>query len=119
MNRLTIEDLLIRRQYALACAERAVAEERAAYRELKELVRAINSSTLDISEYHSTASRLGSLLEEIDGGHETIFAHFRDQIDPRKSGKALHFRFECRDLEEQIADLEKWRAENRRLRRVK
>jgi hypothetical protein len=119
MNRLTLEDLQIRRQYALACAERAVIEERAAYRELKALVLTINSSTLDISEYHATASRLGRLLEEIDRGAETIFAHFRDQIDPRKSGKAVHFRFECRDLAEQIADLEKWRAENHGLRRVK
>ncbi len=119
MNRLTIEDLQIRRQQALACAGRAVVERQTTYRELKKLLRTVNAGPLDISEYHATASRLGRLLDALDPGDQTIFAHFRDQIDPHRNGKAVHFRFECRDLAEQIADLEAWRAERHRLRCVK
>jgi len=119
MEQLTIEDLQRRRQDALTVADRAVFEKRAAYLALKECVDDVNSRPLDVSEYHSTAKRLAALLEEIDRGTETIFAHFRDQIDPLRSGQVVTFRFECRDLAEQIADLEQWRAEHHRLRVVK
>ena len=119
MNKLTIEDLKIRRQHALARAGRAVVEGQTTYRELKKIVRTVNASPLDISEYHATASLLGRLLDALDRGGQTIFAHFRDQIDPYRNGNAVHFRFECRDLAEQIADLEAWRAERHRLRCVK
>ena len=119
MERLTVEELERRHQCALACAGRAVVKKRAAYLELKKLVRAINSKPLDVSEYHSTARRLGLLLAEIDQGAATIFAHFKNQIDPLERGTALHFRFECLDLAEQIDGLEKWQAARQHLRRVK
>ncbi len=119
MEQLTIEELQRRRQQALAGAERAVFGNRSAYRELKKRIHAVNANPIDVSEYYRTAIRLGYLLEEIDGGRGTIFAHYRDRIDPRRCGMPLYFRFECRDLADQITDLDTRLAEHRCLRVVK
>lgn len=120
MQRLTIEDLQRKRQKALMSAEKAILKQRSTYLALKKLVHAVNSGPLDVAEYYSTATRLGTLLSQMSAGSsETIFRYFADHIDPRKCGEAVNFRVECRDLDEQLKKLEEWRAKRHRLRRVK
>jgi hypothetical protein len=120
MQRLTIEDLQRKRQKALMGAEQAILKQRSTYLELKKLVHTVNSRLLDVAEYYNTATRLGTLLSRMSaGGSETIFRYFAEHIDPRKCGDAVNFRVECRDLDEQLKNLAKWRAKRHRLRRVK
>jgi hypothetical protein len=120
MQRFTIEDLHHRRQRALKGAAQAILAQRSTYLELKQLVNTINSNPLDVADYYATATRLGALLGRMSAGsRETIFHYFADHIDPRKCGEALNFRVECRDLDEQLKTLEKWRVQQHRLRRIK
>jgi hypothetical protein len=49
----------------------------------------------------------------------TIFHYFAENIHPGKSGDVRCFRLECRDLAEQIRDLDQWRAQQHRLKRIK
>ena len=121
MDIYTLEDLQKKREADLMGTERAVREHGDTYREIKELIREINSRPLDVGDYYKTASRLGAMLVAMSHGIGscTIFHYFAEHIDPGRAGDVRCFRLECRDLAEQIRYLEQWRAERHRLKRIK
>jgi len=120
MQMMTFEELQQKRDAHLVAAEGAVHRHGDIYREIKQLVREINRSVLDVAEYHLTARRLGKLLGQMaDGLGTTIFDYYAEHIDPCKAGDVRCFRMECEQLSEQISEFDHWRAARRRLRMVK
>ena len=116
----TIEDLKKRRLESLMLSEKALVEHIETYREIKTLVKEIVFKTVDIGDYFSTASRLTKLLETMTQvGTETIFNYFYQNIDPRQCGEVRYFRAVCLDLFEQLNELDKWRADKRKLTKIK
>jgi len=120
MHRFTLEELKRKRDADLSGSLRAIREHGDTYRELKRLIGEINSGPLDVADYHRTATRLGRMLVTLTNGTgSTIFHYFAEHIDPGKAGDVRCFRLECRDLAEQIKQLEQWRAARYRLKRIK
>lgn len=120
MHRYTLEELMRKRDVALSGSVRAIREHGGTYRELKRLVNQINSQPLDVGDYHRTATRLGAMLFSLTrGSGGTIFHYFAEHIDPAKAGDVRCFRLECRDLADQIRQLDQWRAERQQLKRIK
>jgi hypothetical protein len=120
MNQFTLEDLKQRRLATLSASEQAIRRQADTYQALKRLVHDINARTLDVAEYYRTASRLGGLLLQLAcGADQTIFHYFAEHIDPGRHGDVRCFRLECRDLEQQIKELEQWRAVCHQLKRIK
>ncbi len=120
MHPYTLDELKQKRERDLMGSVQAIGRHADLYRELKALVHQINNRPLDVGEYHKTATRLGAMLVSMTNGvGSTIFHYFAEHIDPDKAGDVRCFRFECRDLAEQMRQLEQWRAEKHRLRRVK
>jgi hypothetical protein len=120
MTQFTLEDLRQRRLATLMASEQAIRRQADTYQALKRLVHDINAHTVDVAEYYRTATRLGSLLLKLTcGAEQTIFHYFAEHIDPGRHGDVRCFRLECRDLEQQIKELEQWRAARRQLKRIK
>lgn len=120
MHPITLEDLKQRRLQTLMGSEQAVRRKADTYRILKRLVQDVNARPLDVGDYYQTASRLGSLLLQMAcAGDHTIFQYFAEHIDPGRHGDARFFRLECRDLERQLGELERWRTSRRQLKRIK
>lgn len=120
MELLTLDQLKRKREADLFGSVQAVGAHRDTYLEIKRLVGRINSAPVDVGEYHSTASRLGTMLMEMTHGIDnTIFHYFADNIDPDRSGDVRCFRLECRELADQIRQLDQWRTGRHRLRRIK
>jgi hypothetical protein len=120
MDHYTLEELKRKREENLLGSERAVLDRRDTYRELKNLLHDINTGPLDVADYYRSASRLGALLSELSAcSSHTIFHYFAEQIDPGKAADVRCFRLECLDLAEQIKDLDQWRAQRHRLKRIK
>jgi len=112
----TIEDLKKKRLESLMLSEKAVVANPEAYREIKTLVNTVVFKTVDVGNYFTTTSRLAKLLEKMTRvGSGTIFNYFFENIDPKQYGEARYFRAMCLDLLEQINELDKWRADKRRL----
>jgi hypothetical protein len=120
MHQYTLEELKRKREENLLGSERAIRHQCDAYRELKKLLHDINTGPLDVADYYRSASRLGALLSQLSAcSNHTIFHYFEEQIDPAKSADIRCFRLECLDLAEQIKDLDWWRAQRHRLKRIK
>ena len=120
MGRLTIEDLKDRRTDALSRSEKAALLYPEIYRSLKRMLREINASTVDVSQYYRSALGLARLLETLTrAGKGTIFEHYLRSIDPAQAGDVRYFRFECMDLADQLDCFERWSAERHHLRVVK
>ncbi|MBT8338472.1 MAG: hypothetical protein HKP58_08770 [Desulfatitalea sp.] len=120
MQPLTLEELQRRRLEDLRGAELAIRTRHETYQEIKRLVRQINDHDLDVSEYYTTARRLGSLLGTMtEGIHRTIFHYFAEHIDPHQSGDVRCFRMECRELAGHLRQLDQWRADMRRMVLIK
>jgi hypothetical protein len=120
MHPYTLDELKQKRESDLMGSAEAIGRQTDLYRELKALVHEINNSPLDVGDYHKTATRLGALLIKMTNGvGSTIFHYFAEHIDPDKAGDVRCFRFECLDLAEQMRQLEQWRAERHRLKRIK
>ena len=120
MDNLTIEDLKKKRAEGLRASEKAVIQKNITYRELKKIVRKINDETIDVAEYYLAARRLGEILQEMATGYpDTVFHYFADHIDPSKKGDVRCFRMECRELAQQLKELDDRRAKNRCLKIVK
>lgn len=119
-NRLSKDDLEQKWAETLMASERAVDCRYTAYCDLKRLVGRINTGSIDVSDYYSTAVHLGARLSDISSGYgNTVFHYFAEQIDPRKQGDVRCFRMECRQLSKQIEELDRRRAANRALRVIK
>lgn len=120
MQILTFEELQQRQAEGWMTSEKAVRKRYSTYREIKQLLRNINTRPLDVADYYTVAMRLGGLLHEMKAGFcNTIFHYFADQIDPGRNGDARCFRMECVQLAEQIKVLDHRRAEGHRLTIVK
>ena len=118
--KITIQELEGRYRDALLVSEASVRTRPDAYRELKRVLREINSRVLDVSEYYPMADRLAGLLRMmIRQGDRTIFDYFIQNIDPCRGGNVRHFRSSCLDLESQLNRFDQWRAERHHLKRIK
>ncbi|MDA8138847.1 MAG: hypothetical protein M0036_09355 [Desulfobacteraceae bacterium] len=120
MQILTFEELKQKQAEGMAASQKAAAQNHDLYRAIKQLVRQINAEPLDVADYYPVASRLGKLLNEIKSGfNDTIFHYFAEQIDPSQNGDVRCFRMECRQLAEQIEELDRFRVQRHRLTLVK
>jgi hypothetical protein len=120
MHRYTLEELKQKRKEDLIGSQQAILQQGDTYREMKQLLQDINNGPLDVADYYRTAALLGTLLLKLCAcGRHTIFHYFAEQIHPGKAGDVRCFRLECRDLAEQIMDLDRWRAQQHRLKRIK
>ncbi|MBR9982645.1 MAG: hypothetical protein KFF50_16560 [Desulfatitalea sp.] len=120
MQLLTLDELKRKREVELDGSLRAIRDHWDTYREIKKLIDRINGAPLDVGDYHHTATRLGSMLVAMSSGIDcTIFNYFAHHIDPGKAGDVRCFRLECRDLAEQMRQLDQRRTGRQRLRRVK
>ncbi len=116
-DRLSIEDLQQKRAKALEAAEAAARMHPDEYREVLEIARHVISNTVDISRYDQIAGRLTRLLETlVKAAPESIFSYFKENIDPRKSGSPAFLRAVCRDLEEQIACIDRFGSDKEKRR---
>ncbi len=99
-------------------SEQAIRDKSSQFCEITKILNHVDSNIVDIGEYFQLASVLASLLKEMGTG--TIFYHYYfKNIDPNKYGRARYFRPICRDLLQQIGELNKWRAAKRQLTVVK
>ena len=107
----SMDDLRRKRYKAIEAAGKAADLHPEAYRTVRETVRHVATSTVDIGRYERTARRLadnlGILVQAAPG---SIFSYFLEHIDPRRSGTPGFFRTVCQDLEEQIRHIEQFRA---------
>jgi hypothetical protein len=117
MPLLTIDDLQRRWAESLLASQQAIRCNYSVYRELKRLVRQINTKALDVAEYYPTAVHLGTMLRDLSSGcSNSVFQYFAEQIDPRQQGDVRCFRMECRQLSEQLAELDRRRTSGSHLR---
>lgn len=113
----TIASLEKYRVECLRKSEKAVNQNPEYYYEIKRLLTHVVSNPVDISEYEDLAKTIADLLEMM--GRDTIFFHyFHENINPRKYGTPKFLRFFCRDLLDQLTELNKWRAKNRNIRSI-
>lgn len=113
-----LQELHKKRIECFTTSEQAILRDPDTYRELKQRLLRISNDPIDIDEYFCTACRLAQLLKKM--GPETIFTtYFHENIDPNLKGKAYFFRSECKNLLEQIENLNKWRKGKRELTMVK
>jgi hypothetical protein len=120
MSNLTFDDLRKKRAEGLIASEKAINHCYHTYQDLKRLINEINSGSLDVADYYSTAMRLGNMLREISAGYDnTIFNYFADHLDPGQKGDVRCFRMECRQLSEELKTLDQLRAKQRQLTIVK
>lgn len=118
--KISILELEVRYRNALLLSEVSVRSRPDAYRELKSVLRGINSRILDISEYYPIADRLAGLLRALmRKGDCTIFDYFIQNIDPCRGGNVRHFRSSCLDLANQLISFDQWRADRRHIKRIK
>ena len=117
---LTISELERRWEKTLSATEKAVNHHPEVYGEIKLFVGEIVTKTLDISDYPSTAEKLGRLLRTMaEGSEKNIFHFFCDRISPSSISKLKLLRLECRDLLEQLKAFDVWRRETHHLRLLK
>ncbi|OQY53598.1 MAG: hypothetical protein B6245_22650 [Desulfobacteraceae bacterium 4572_88] len=118
LSGLTREILEKRRLACLAISEKAVREHPREFHEIKRLLNYVLSNPIDIDRYFCTACTLAKLLDHMGKG--TLFYHYYyENIHPNQFGRARYFRFMCRDLLEQINDLNQWRASRCKLVLIK
>jgi hypothetical protein len=120
MMALSLETLKERWDHSLLCTDEAICRHSDAYKELKCLVCRINNETIDIGQYLEFARRIASLLNTVtEGKSGTIFDYFRNGMDPKKNGTAIHFRFFCTDLQNLLNQIDFYRKSRRSLKIVK
>ena len=118
--KISIRDLQERHRDVLLLSEMSVRTQPDTFRELKRVLREINSRVLDISEYYPIAIRLAGLLRSlIRKKDRTIFDYFIQDIDPCQGSNVRSFRYNCLDLEDQLNYFDKWRAGRRHLKCIK
>jgi hypothetical protein len=99
-------------------SEQAILRNPQTFQEILSIIDEVCFGLIDIDEYYDVASRLSQRLDQM--GRETIFFnYFHEQIDPKHHGTARYFRPLCRDLSEQIEELNQWRKTRRCLRIVR
>lgn len=114
----TVEELIKKRTRCLISSEKAISKYPGQYFEINNLLKHIISEKIDISEYYGLACNLAKLLAKMGIG--TIFyEYFHDNINPKQSGNIRYFRFVCRDLLDQIKDLNRWRINKRKMFLIK
>lgn len=117
MPSLTVEELQRRWTESLRASQKAIRHNHSAYCELRRLVHRINTEALDVAEYYLTAVRLGSILLELSAGcGNSLFRYYAEQIDPRRQGDVRCFRMECRQLSQQLVELDRRRTTRHHLR---
>lgn len=110
-NRLSMDDLRRKRYQAIAAAGKAADLHPEAYFAVRETVKHVATSTVDIGSYEPTARRLADNIGIlVHAAPESIFSYFLEHIDPRRSGTPGFFRTVCADLEAQIRHIEQFRA---------
>ena len=111
---ISIENLKKKRESCLALSEQAILKNPACYQQIRELLNYIISSDIDIDEYHKLADKLSMCL--INMGTGTIFhTYFYENINPLGPGNVFFFRSVCKDLLDQITQLNHWRAQKRNI----
>ena len=119
-HKMSIRDLKERYRDVLLLSEMSVRTQPDTFRELKRVLREINSRVLDISEYYPIALRLTGLLRSLAREEDrTIFNYFIENIDPYQGCNVRYFRYNCLDLEDQLNYFDKWRADRRHLKCIK
>lgn len=112
-----VKQLFKKRDRSLKCSEDAICRHPNEFDEIRELLGRVVSEPVDIDDYYPLAARLARLLEAMGPG--TVFHHYYlENMDPRKGCQARYFRYICRDLQEQIDQLNHWRRNQRQLRLV-
>jgi hypothetical protein len=120
LPKMSIRDLKERHRTALLLSEMSVRAQPDTFRELKGVLRDINTRVLDVSEYYPAAVRLAGLLRSLIRKEDpTIFDYFIQNIDPCQGGNVRYFRSSCLDLADQLNCFDKWRADRRYLRCIK
>ena len=91
----------------LTVSEKAIAQRYRAFCDLKRQVEKINAGLLAVADYYPTAVELGTKLSALSAGYgPTVFYYYAHQIDPRKKGDIRCFRMECRQLFQQLEELD-------------
>jgi hypothetical protein len=115
-----IKALRQRNRDALDLSATAAARHPDVMRQLRRLALAVACEPLDIGVYHRTAAEMVRLLETLCAtGAGTVFVYFRRGLDPNCEGHVRTFRPMCRDLLAVLEELDRWRARQRSIRRVK
>ncbi len=102
----------------ILASDRAITKYPEQFRDIKQILNHIVSNLVDIDEYDKIALRLANLLEKM-GKNTLFYYYFHQNIHPKKSGSAMYLRFVCKDLLNQIDELNEWRKNKRMLRCVK
>ncbi len=117
---LSLKNLKERWDHSLFCTDETICRHPDAYKELKCLIRRINNEPVDIGQYLESARRIILLLKTLTMGRNgTLFEYFLTQMDPKKSGTAIYFRFYCTDLQNLLNQIDSYRKSRRRLKLVK
>lgn len=119
-DRLTLSELKVRWEKALAATHRAAAEHPRAYRDLKVQAAEIIENPIDISDYFPAVEKLINRLKTLDsGGHGSIFDIFNTRISPSSIWHVKMLRMECKDLLAHLYAFDEWRRKKHRLQIVK
>lgn len=117
---LTREILEHRWNRLLVCSEAAVHKHPEVFRGIKNHLNTVFSGPIDISQYYPFACKLTEMLKTLaQNNEETIFSYYIGHLDPRRNGDPRYFRAICLDLTQQIHEMERWRMQTHRLRRIK
>lgn len=123
MPQATPDDLdILRKKHSATFARtlQAAANQPREYRALKSMLKDVLSRNVDVSEYYRTAAALADLLQRLNRNPgQTLFSYFSATIDPRQQGDVRYFRYSCRDLADQIRQIDQARADMSHLRRIK
>ncbi|WP_028323619.1 hypothetical protein [Desulfatirhabdium butyrativorans] len=104
----------------LVCSEAAVRKHPEVLRDIKKHLDTVFSGPIDISQYYPFARKLTEMLNTLVQSHEeTIFSYYIGHLDPGRHGDPRYFRAICLDLTQQIREMERWRMQRHRLRRIK
>jgi hypothetical protein len=115
-----IAELKKRRNKSLVASVEAIRKHPEPYAELQALLQSVLSAPLDVSDYYRVATRLAAILEILSGvRRDCLFPYFLGIIDPKQRGASRYFRTACRDLDEQLREIEQFRKDRACLRRIK
>ena len=116
----SFDELKRRHEAALRTSALAVQRHPDVYRQLRRHAALVVYGSLDIGAYYDTAQQMVRYLEALcQVGAGTVFVFYRRALDPRSEGHVRTFRPLCSDLLATLAELDRWRSKERRLRCVK
>lgn len=119
-SQLTVRELQVRWEKALAATRNAASMHPETYRDLKAQAAEIVENTIDINDYFPMVEKLLSRLKAMDPcGHGSIFDIFSARISPSDIWQVKMLRMECKDLLNHLSAFDEWRRNQHHLRMVK